>query len=298
MKIFKIHRFLHAVVLAAVFMSAEPEVSAQTSDFQRRYDLLVSRVGHSGIGVETLIKDWEKADSTNRSMLVAKFDFYFSKSQKEVVVTKSQQKYLGMDPLLSLQDSLGKKVYYFREMTYDDELFSQALKTAERLVALYPDELDHHFTKANALVAYEKENPDMAYAYLSDMIKLDQERQKPWNYEGKKMEPGFFADAIQEYCREFYAVGSQASMKAFCDLSMNMSKLYPQETCFISNVATYYLVAEDDPKAALKYYGKVLKKVKNDEVALRNSLVAARKAGNKKLQAKYRQALIDYGYMK
>ena len=298
MKLFDIHRISKVGLLAVAILFFELNISAQTSDFQRRYDLLVSRVGHSGLGVETLIKEWEKCDSTNVRMLVAKFDYYFSKSQKEVVVTKTKSKYLGMDPLLSLQDSLGNKVYYFREMIYDDEPFSQALKTAERLSSLYPDDLDHRFMKANALIAYEKENPDMAYAYLKELVELDQIRLRPWNYEGRKQKPGFFPDAIQEYCREFYAVSSQASMKVFHDLSLYMSTLYPQETCFLSNVATYYLVALDNPKAALKYYGKVLKKNKSDEVALRNSVVAARKLGNKKLETKCRQALIDNGYIK
>lgn len=298
MKYFNIHRVCQVGLLAMAILFSKLDVSAQTSDFQRRYDLLVARVGHGGLGVETLIREWERSDSTNVRMLVAKFDYFFSKSQKEVVVSKNKPKYLGMDHLFSLQDSLGNKVYYFREMIYDDELYSQALKTAERLVALYPDDLDHHFTKANALIAYEKENPDMAYAYLKELVNLDKSRQRPWNYEGVKREPEFFPDAIQVYCREFYAVSSPASMKVFHDLSLYMSTLYPQETCFLSNVATYYLVAEENPKTALKYYRKVLKKNKSDEVALRNSVVAARKSGNRKLEAKYHQALIDYGYIK
>lgn len=63
-------------------------------------------------------------------------------------------------------------------------------------------------------------------------------------------------------------------------------------------MATYYLVAKDDPKTALKYYNKVLKKVKDDETALRNSYVAASKLKNDKLKEKYRKQLVQYGYAK
>lgn len=292
------YKFILPCLITLSLILSSVTLSAQTTDYEKRYNNLIARVGPSGLGVETLLNMWASADSLDRKMLQARFDFYFSKSQAEVVVTKPQKKYLGMDPLLSLTDSLGKSVYYYRELSYDDELFSKALGTAEKLVSLYPDELEYYFLKANALIAYEKENPDMAYAYLSDLIDVDQARKKPWNFEGEKMEKGFFADAMQEYCRTFYTVGSTSSMKAFLHLSERMNKLYPANTYFLSNIATYYLVSENKPKLALKYYNKVLKKVKNDEVALRNSLVAARKIGDAKLEAKYRQQLIDNGYVK
>ena len=294
----KRYRFILLCLIMASSVLASVTLSAQTVDYAKRYNNLIARVGPSGIGVETLLNMWALADSLDRNMLQARFDFYFSKSQTETVVSKPQKKYLGMDPLLSLADSLGNKVYYYREMSYDDELFSKALNTAEKMVALYPDELDYYFLKANALIAYEKENPDMAYAYLSDLIDIDQSRKRPWNFNGEKMQSDFFADAMQEYCRTFYTVGSPSAMKAFLDLSVRLNKLYPANTYFLSNIATYYLVAEDKPKLALKYYNKVLKKAKNDEVALRNSYVAAKKCGDTKLEAKYRQMLIDNGYVK
>ena len=131
-------------------------VSAQTVNYENRYNLLVSQVGRAGVGVETLLDKWQAADSTNKNMLSARFDFYFTKAQSEQVVKKSRKKYLGMEPLLSLKDTTGAPVYYFREIFYDDELFAQALKVADKLASFYPDDLDYRFLKANALVAYEK----------------------------------------------------------------------------------------------------------------------------------------------
>jgi hypothetical protein len=117
-------------------------VSAQSVNYEKRYELLVSQVGPGGIGVETLLDKWQAVDSTNHKMLSARFDYYLAKSQSEQVIKKSQKKYLGMEPLLSLKDSTGAPVYYFREMLYDDELFAKALKTADRLASLYPDDLE------------------------------------------------------------------------------------------------------------------------------------------------------------
>lgn len=273
-------------------------VSAQSVNYEKRYELLVSQVGPGGVGVETLLDKWQAADSTNRKMLSARFEYYFTKAQSEEVVKKSQKKYLGMDPLLSLKDSAGVPVYYYREMFYDDEYFALALKAADKVAALYPDDIDYRFMKTNALVAYEKEHPDMAFAYLTDLVAENVSRTRPWNYNGQKMDDGFFPDAMQEYCRTFYTVGSEASMNVFFSLSKRLWELYPSKVCFLSNMATYYLVAKDDPKTALKYYNKVLKKVKDDETALRNSYVAASKLKNDKLKEKYRKQLVQYGYAK
>ena len=273
-------------------------VSAQGVNYEKRYELLVSQVGPGGVGVETLLDKWQAADSTNRKMLSARFEYYFTKAQSEEVVKKSQKKYLGMDPLLSLKDSAGVPVYYYREMFYDDEYFALALKAADKVAALYPDDIDYRFMKTNALVAYEKEHPDMAFAYLTNLVAENVSRTRPWNYNGQKMDDGFFPDAMQEYCRTFYTVGSEASMNVFFSLSKRLWELYPSNVCFLSNMATYYLVAKDDPKTALKYYNKVLKKVKDDETALRNSYVAASKLKNDKLKEKYRKQLVQYGYAK
>lgn len=281
-----------------MWMLVSMSSNAQSQNFESRYNLLVSQLGPAGIGVETLLTKWEKADSTNKRMLLAKFDYYFAKSQTENIVQKPNKKYLGMDPLFSLKDSSNVSVYYYREVFYDDDLYASALTAADRLISLYPDDLDYRFLKANTLVAYEKESPDMALSYLLDLIRQDVSRVRPWNFEDKKMDPDFLPDAMQEYCRTFYLVGSDSSLDAFYTLSERLYELYPGMVCFLSNMATYHLVAKDDPKTALKYYGKVLKKVKDDETALRNGMVAARKSGNKKLEQKYREQLVKYGYLK
>lgn len=74
---------------------------AQTTskEFNDRYQLLVSKLGPSGVGVETLINRWEAAYPDDIEMLIAKFSFYFSKSQSSSVVVKDQDKYLGEKPV-------------------------------------------------------------------------------------------------------------------------------------------------------------------------------------------------------
>ena len=273
----------------AALLLAALSLSAQNERFEQRYNLLVSKLGPAGVGIETLLDNWAKADSTDEKLLAARFDYYLVKSRSTEVVKKSTKKYLGMDPLLSLKDSHGADVYYYQDVVYDDELFGKAIHAADRAISLYPDKLEYRFMKANAYISYEKESPDMTLDYLMKLIDANSKRTKPWNFEGKKSDDAFFQEAMQEYCYSFYLIGSPQAREAFYKLSERMNSLYPDNIAFINNMGSYYLVAKDDPKTALKYYKKVLKKDSKDLVALQNGVIAARKTGNSKLEAKYRQ---------
>ena len=270
--------------------------SAQTVvDYEQRYNLLVSQFGPSGVGIETVLNNWAKSDSTNIKLLTARFNYYFSKAQTTEVVKKEQKNYLGMKPLLSLKDTTGADIHYYQESFFDDEIYGQALKSADKAVALHPDNLDFRFMKANAYIAYEKESPDMALVYLLSMADEDSKRNKPWKFEGGQAEKGFFEEAMQEYCYSFYAINSPKALEAFLKLSEKMSGLYPDNPGFLNNIGTYSMVAKQDYKTAIKWYDKVLKKHPEDYTAIKNGLLAARKMKNQKLEKKYLQLVVKYG---
>ena len=59
----------------------------------------------------------------------------------------------------------------------------------------------------------------------------------------------------------------------------------------MDNMGSYYLVAENDSKTAMKYYSKVLKKAPDDYTAIKNSVLIARKQKNTKMEKKYLEKL-------
>lgn len=278
-----------AALLTALHMAA------QTQDFERRYNLLVSQVGPAGVGIETLINNWAKADQDNDRMLTAKFHYYLTKAQRTEVVTKETKKYLGTDPVLSLKDSTGADVFYFQVLAYDDELFREAINAVDRAIEVYPERLDFRFMKTNAYVSYERESPDIALANLigltNDFVKGTEE----WTYDGNPADAEFFADAMQEYCISFYTLATPSSYEAFRKLSEVMIGVYPSKMAFLSNIGTYHMLVKDDCKTALKYYNKVLKKNPSDYTAIKNSCLAARKLGNVKMEKKYLTMLTEHG---
>lgn len=284
------------IMFAAALLLSYTAVMAQTESerYEQRYEMLASRLGPAGVGIETVLDNWAKVDSTNARMLLGRFSYYFTKAQTSEIVSKPQKKYLGMDPLLTLKDSLRNDVYYFQQNVFDDELYGQAIKAADRAISFWPDRLDFRFMKANAYIAYEKESPDMALAFLTALVDENVRRKGAWEYEGTAADPDFFEDAMQEYCYSFYTIGSDAAREAFLTLSQKLSGLYPGNAGFMNNIGSYYLV-KHEYKTALKYYDKVLKKHPSDYTAIQNGLIAARRLKSEKLEKKYLTMMVKHG---
>ncbi|MGM9736480.1 MAG: tetratricopeptide repeat protein [Candidatus Cryptobacteroides sp.] len=264
---------------------------AQTEKYVQRYNTIVSKLGPAGVGVETLLDNWEAADSTDARVHLARFDFWLTKSRTDEVVKKTEKKYLGMTPLLSLKDSTGVDIYYYQEPFYDDQMYGNAIKSIDKAISLEPDNLGFRFVKANAYISYEKGSPDMALVFLQNLA--NSSARVEWKYEGKDLGQDFFPEAMQEYCYSFYSLGTPAGMEAFRSLSETMASLYPENPEFLNNIGAYYLVGRNDSKKALKQYSKVLKKFPMDYTAVKNCAIIARRDKNVKLEIKYLQMLVQ-----
>ena len=286
---------MRKVIFAVLAVLAAASLNAQTSSrFEQRYDLLVSQFGPAGVGVETVLDNWAKVDSTNAKMLQGRFSYLFTKAQSTQVEVRPGKKYLGMDPVLTLKDSLGNDVNYFQINVFDDQLYSEAIKAADKAITYWPDRLDFRFMKANAYIAYEKESPDMALSCIMSLIDENRARISSWEYEGQKVGQDFFQNAVQEYCFSFYALGTPNGYEAFRALSERMVSLFPDNPGFMNNLGTYHLIAKEDYKTAYKYYNKVLKAYPDDYTAIKNGILAARKQKNVKAEKKYLEMMLEY----
>ncbi|MBQ8484216.1 MAG: hypothetical protein IJ504_07940 [Bacteroidales bacterium] len=283
------------ILLAVCALAAAITVSAQSDRYEQRYDLLVSQLGYAGVGVETVLNNWEKADSTNAKMLLGRFHYWFEKSRTAQVEPRPSRKYLGMDPMLTLKDSTGNDVHYFQIYVYDDAMYGEAMKAADKAISIWPDRLDFRFVKANAYIAYEMESPDMALAYLLSLVDENARRASPWVYDSEEAGKEFFEEAMQEYCYSLYALGTPAAYEAFLALSTRLSQAFPSNYGFINNIGSYYMVAKEDCKTACRYYNKVLKAEPDNYIAIRNGILASRKTRNVKQEKKYLEMMVKYG---
>ena len=283
---------IRKIILAVMILTGSAaSVSGQGKEelkktYSDRYDLVVSKLGPDGVGIETILDQWAAVDSLDTKMLAARFSYYFAKSQSTSVVVKPEKKYLGADPVLSLKDSTGADVYYFQEVFYDDSLFSMSMKSIDKAIAVSPQRIDFRFSKAAALLSYEKDSPDMTLSFLLGLVEEDAGGME-WEYPGYELDDDFFKSSMQEYCYAFFKLGTPSSYEAFRTLSERMLMADPDDPQFISNLGSYCLVVSKDYGKALKYYKKTLKINPQDYTTLKNCVLLARQQKNRKLEKKY-----------
>lgn len=241
---------------------------AQTTDHKASYERQVRSVGIAGLGVDSIINRWAADSPDDTDMLSARFSYDFVKSQGTQVISKDKKKYLGQAPIMTLKDSLGNDLYYFEDVVFDDELVGSALKAIDKAITLKPGELRYRINKISALLAYEKESPDLAAAQINELI--DAHENNSWTLDGEAIDDEIFCQAIGEYCVNLFQTATASSYEYFLQISEKMSKLYPKNTVFINNIGSYWQVAQKDNKKAAKFYKKALKIDPEDYAASQN----------------------------
>ena len=285
-------RILFTILTALTLLPLSAQTKTPQKDYLDRYQLLVSKLGAAGVGIETLLQRWEKDYPEDTDMLLGKFSYYLTKSQSSSIEVIDAQKYLGNTPALTLKDSLGRNVNYFQVINYDDELFGKATQAIEKAIELNPDRLDLRLFKISSLIGYEKDSPDMALAGLKALIDYNGHSHPVWEYPGVEASEDLFPSVMQEYCYAFFKIGTPHCFEAFKELSEKMLAYYPGNPVYMTNIGSYYLVFKHDSKSALKMYNKVLKKNPDDYTAIKNCVLLARSEKNAKLERKYLPMLV------
>lgn len=280
--------------VALLPMSAMAQ-NSRSEDFERRYNNLSSRVGPAGLGVETLLGEWEAACPDDADLYRARFLFYFEQARQVSYLRLDADRYLGKEPLLLYTDSLGVRGNIFEDITYDSDLFALAEKSLGQAIRLDPSDLELRLAKVAALMAYEKESPEMATRELCGLIDYNYLTKPSWVYIGETVDQEAFSALIQDYCYGFFRIQTPVGFESFRLVSEKMLKYRPDDPLYLDNIGSYWLVAKRDSKKALKYYNKVLKAHPDDQTAIRNCILLARNDKDVKLEKKYLAMLAKYG---
>ena len=260
-----------SIVLAAMLCAPVFGQEADAARFKASYERQVRNVGPAGVGVETIINNWESAFPDDPDMFAARFNWCFAKSKGSEVVQKEGSRYLGAAPVLSLKDSLGRDVNYFEVSTFVDSLYADGMRAIDRAITLRPAELRYRFYKITALMEYEGESPDMASQELMSMIgSYSSSKGAGWTLDGEPSDEEVFCQAVGEYCYSLFYTGTSLGYEYFLKASERMNRLYPDNTVFIDNIGSYWQVAKKNERKAMKYYKKALKINPDDYVAKKN----------------------------
>lgn len=285
---------LTLLLTLALFPLPAQEVTTP-QEYLRRYNSLVQRVGADGVGVETLLNKWEATYPEDVQQKLARFQFCFERSRTPRVIQLDRDRYLGREPILPMTDSLGRKCNYFQDVLFDDDLFAAALQALDKAIASRPDRLDYRMLRADALLAYGKEEPDMALQELKALADRHYRQKPAWEYEGlDSVDDARFLAFLQDYCAAIFRIGSDASAEAFRSLSEHLLAYDKDNPLFLDNLGSYYLVKKNY-KTARKYFDQVLKKHPGDMTALRNGLLLARSVKDRKLETRYLALMAEHG---
>ena len=272
------------IFLTAVAATLCVLASAQTTaeEFKGRYERLVRAVGYSGVGIETLLNRWEEAFPDDMAVPQARFNYYYHKGLSTGVVSvPGARRFMGKEPIMTLKDENGEDVPYFEEDRFDDELFGEALKVADAQIAAHPDELRWYYLKISALAAYEKESPELAAMQILKLIDRDA-KHPAWTLDGAPAGEEVFLQGIGEYCANFFQLDTADGYEYFREISEKMSKQYPKSAVFVANIGSYWKVARNNPKQAVKYYKKALKIDPDDYAANQNLRLVERQMAQAK----------------
>lgn len=279
------NRFL--LLLLGLVCLAPLHAQESKEDYLRRYTNLTDRVGPDGLGVETLLNKWEAAYPEDPNQMIARFAFCFTRSQHSRIVPLEQDRYLGNAPILPTTDSTGKKVNYFEVTDYDDALFAEANAAIGKAIATAQNHLDWQMLKINALLAYEKDKPEMALQELKALVTFHYTRKPDWLHDQMGTVTGEQFEAfMQDYCAALFRMNTPTSIEAFKALSEHLLTYSKDNPLFLDNLGSYYLVKKDYKKAR-KYYDQVLKKHPADMTALKNCLLMCRTTKDVKAEKKY-----------
>lgn len=286
-------RYFLLILLAFASLSAAAQEPKE--EFARKYNNLVGRVGPAGLGVETLLDKWQAAWPDDPQQQVARFAFCFARCQSTAVIQLDKDRYLGREPIVPMTDSLGRKCNWFEDPVFDEALYAEANLAIDRAIGLDPWRLDYRMAKIDAMIAYEKGEPEMATQELKSLADKHFKEHPVWKYQGLgEVSDEQFKAFMQDYCAALFRLGTERSAECFKGLSEHLLQYCKDEPMYLDNLGSYYLVKKEYKKA-LKYFDQVLKKHPDDQTALRNGLLLARAKQDVKLEKKYLAQLARYG---
>lgn len=87
-KLLNMKRILLTLLAVLTLLPLSAQTKQSQKDYLDRYNLLVSKLGADGVGIETLLQRWEKDYPEDTDMLLGKFSYYLTKSQSASIESR------------------------------------------------------------------------------------------------------------------------------------------------------------------------------------------------------------------
>lgn len=243
--------------------------------------------------LQVLLTDWDKEAPDDPELAVARFNYYFNRSRREIVQLGPEPE---SDRYLTITDSTAETVgYMYGRMVYNDSLFNLGIEAIDKGLALYPERLDMHFGKI--YVYGEKKDYESFVKEILGVIDVAIENKNEWKWSGGRPleEPeAFFRSTIQEYIYKLFQLDPPLYIEAR-KVSEKMLILHPGNPIILTNIGASYFF-EDDYETSLKYLLKAEEHSPEFDPIIVSNIAQAYAHLEKYNKAKeYYEKIVEYG---
>ncbi len=242
--------------------------------------------------LETLTA-WEKVNPGDPELFTCYFNYYFSKSKKEIVILSTQQ---PEGPGFELKDSLNKTAGYLgSKLNFNSTEFRKGIDKINKGIELYPNRLDMRFGKIYAL-GQVKDWSNFTNEIIAT-IKYSDTNKNEWtwtNNEKRTDGKAFFLSALQDYQVQLYNTGDDNLLLNMRNIANEVLKYYPDHVESLSDLSLTYLLKGEYDKG-IEPLLKAEKLAPKDCIVLSNIAEGYILKGDKKKAVEYYEKVIKYG---
>ena len=242
--------------------------------------------------LETLIA-WEKDNPKDPELFTSYFNFYFSKSKKELISLTTQK---PEGDGFELKDSLNQTAGYLgSQFQFDQIEFQKGIEKINKGIALFPNRLDMRFGKIYAF-GQLKDWEDFTKEIIKT-VQYSKTNNNEWtwtNNEKKTDGKEFFLSSLQDYQVQLYNTGKDDLLIDMRKIALEVLKYYPDHIESLSNLSvTYLLKGEYDN--GIEPLLKAEKLNPKDYIVLSNIAQGYKLMGDKKKAIEYYEKVLEYG---
>jgi len=277
--------FLIGLLFLTVF--SQPIFS---QDFKSQFEILFDK--NDVAGQQKLLSKWEKSRPEDVELYVSYFNFYFKKSQSEVLNLSSTKTKNSVQ--ITKEDDKNIVAYLTSQKSFDKANFDYGISYIDKGIAKFPNRLDMRFGKIYALGQIENYK-----AFTGEIVKTIEysninKNQWLWmNDKPVENSKKLLLSSIQDYVGQIFDAGDDQTDNIKI-IAETVLKYYPDSVENLSNLSVYYMLKEDFDNALIPLL-KAEKLAPTDYIIIGNIAWAYYKKGDKTNALKYYELLLKHG---
>jgi tetratricopeptide (TPR) repeat protein len=283
-----------AIFLTGLILSS-PAVAQKASQNKTHKDTYLDLLNRSEFdALFRHLKKWEKENPDDPEMYIGYFNYYISRSKKEVVAVEKKGG-TGSGLVITDPESGKTEGYLNPRINFNEADVRKAISHLDAGLQKYPDRLDMHIGKVYILG--EIGDFDAQKKQLAAILDRSAKNNNRWYWsDGSPLPDGKnrMLEEIQARLGNYYEAKSDIGNRYLFEISSRMIALYPGDIYGYNNIAAIY-TREGKNEEALKYLKQAEAINPKDLIVINNIANLYRNTGSVDLAVHYYKKMIQLG---